>query len=611
MKKAGRKTGNAPAAERKKQAAKPANAAADRAQLLRNLSQIGARVLKLLEDYLRRQNAPANGPYDPLNLTDTFAALIGRMAADPLPVVEAQARLWQDHSKLWEATANRLLGGAPAPVAAAHPADKRFRDKAWQENRIFDVIKQSYLLTAERMLEAVGKVEGLDPQARRRAIFYAKQFADALSPSNFALTNPEVLRATLRSNGENLVKGLDNLIADLERGNGRIAIRQTTDDFVVGRDLAVTPGKVVYRSALFELLQYAPATKQVYERPLLIFPPWINKYYIIDLSPENSFVRWLVGRGYTVFVVSWVNPDTKLADKSFEDYTHEGVFEALEAVEKATGVHDPNAVGYCIGGTLLAATLAYMAHTGDTRIHSATFWTAQVDFSEAGDLKVFIDEPQLAKLKKQMEDDGGLFEGRKMANTFNMLRANEMIWSFVVNNYLLGKSPPPFDMLHWNSDNTRMPQNMHLFYLRECYCRNTLAQGTMKFGDVALDLRRLEMPVYLQAAKEDHIAPAASVYKASGLYKGAVRFVLAGSGHVAGVVNPPAKGKYQYWTNEELPPTFDAWFAGAAEHQGSWWPDWDAWLAKHSGRKVPARHPGQGKLKALCDAPGEYVKAMA
>ena len=289
----------------------------------------------------------------------------------------------------------------------------------------------------------------------------------------------------------------------------------------------------------------------------------------------------------------------------------EGIFAALDAVEKATGVHDPNVVGYCIGGTLLGATLAYMAKTNDNRIHSATFWAAQVDFSEAGDLKIFIDDAQLDALKQQMDADGGVLEGRKMATTFNMLRANDLIWSFVVSNYLLGKTPAPFDLLFWNSDTTRMPEKMHLFYLRECYRDNALALGKMTFGDVTLDLTKVKLPVYLQSAKEDHIAPARSVYKATKLFKGPVRFMLAGSGHIAGVINPPAGGKYNYWTNDKLPATVEEWQAEAKEHPGSWWPDWDKWLAKLSGKKVPARKPGSGKLKALCDAPGTYVTIKA
>ena len=580
----------------------------DGGEFIRNMMRVGTQSQKLLGDFAKRQAGKGDSPRDPLNLTETFMALLNGMASNPGAMMEAQYQLWRGYMGLWESAAQRMLGGSPQPVVAPKAGDKRFRDKDWQENQIFDFIKQSYLLTANWMQNTVAQVQGIDPALQRRAEFYTKQFADAIAPTNFVLTNPEVLRTTLQSNGENLVRGLNNLLADLERGKGQLSIQQTADTFVVGENIALTPGKVVFRNEFLELLQYTPATEKVYERPLLIFPPWINKFYIIDLRPENSFIKWLVGQGYTVFVASWVNPDKKMAQKSFEDYMQEGIFAALGAVEKATGVRDPNVVGYCIGGTLLGATLAYMAKTGDDRIHSATFWAAQVDFSEAGDLKIFIDEAQLGSLKEQMTADGGVLEGRKMATTFNMLRANDLIWSFVVSNYLLGKAPAPFDLLYWNSDTTRMPEKMHLFYLRECYLENALALGKMKFGDVKLDLTKVKIPVYLQSAKEDHIAPFHSVYKATKLFKGPVRFIMAGSGHVAGVINPPAGGKYQYWTNDKLPVSVDDWVSGAREHPGSWWPDWDKWLAKLSGKKIPARKPGSGKLKVLGDAPGTYVK---
>ena len=580
------------------------------ATLVRNMVRVATRSQQLLARFAARQ-ARGGGSLDPLNLTGTFMALLSGIAAKPSVVWQAQFDLWRDYMGLWEATAQRLLGGAPSPVIEPGPGDKRFRDKEWQENLVFDFIKQSYLLTANWMQNAVAQVETLDPAERERVAFYTKQFADALAPTNFALTNPEVLRATRETNGENLVRGLDNLLVDLERGQGRLAIRRSADGFVVGENIAVTPGKVVFRNALFELLQYAPTTEQVYERPLLIVPPWINKFYVLDLRPENSLIKWLVDRGYTVFVMSWVNPGREMAQKSFEDYMREGIFAALDAVDQASGVSDPNVVGYCIGGTLLGATLAAMATTKDKRIRSATLCAAQVDFSEAGDLRIFVDDPQLDALKRQMEADGGVLEGHRMATTFNMLRANDLIWSFVVSNYLLGKTPPPHDLLHWNSDTTRMPEKMHLFYLRECYRDNTLALGKMMFAGVTLDLTKVKVPVYLQSAREDHIAPYRSVYKATKLFKGPVRFILAGSGHIAGAINPPAGGKYQYWTNDALPPSVEEWQAGAYEHPGSWWPDWDAWLSKLSDKKIAARHPGDGKLKLLGDAPGTYVRTKA
>ncbi len=584
----------------------------DPGQFARNMVHVGIQSQRLLTDFLKRQAGKVgNEPLDPLNIVGTFQDLLRGMVADPAVVMEAQFQLWRDYMGLWERTARRMMGGEVAPLDVPAPGDRRFKDKEWQENQIFDFIKQSYLLTAKWLQGTVAKVDGIDAPSRRRIEFYTKQFVDALAPTNFVLTNPEVLRATLQSNGENLVNGLNNLLEDLERGEGQLSIRQTADSFTVGENIATAPGKVVFRNELFELLQYDPVTKGVHERPLLIFPPWINKFYILDLRPENSFIRWTIAQGYTVFVVSWVNPDRRLARKKFEDYMRDGIFAALDAVEQATGIRDPNVIGYCIGGTLLAATLAYMAAKRDDRIHSATFFAAQADFSEAGDLQVFIDDVQLEALEHLMAAAGGVLEGSKMATTFNMLRANDLIWSFVVNNYLLGKSPVPFDLLYWNSDTTRMPEATHLFYLREFYQNNAFARGELVLAGEKLDLAKVKIPVYLQSAKEDHIAPYRSVYKSTKLFKGPVRFIIAGSGHIAGVINPPAAKKYQYWTNEVVPPTVEEWQAGATEHPGSWWPDWNAWLAPLSGPKVPARIPGSGKLKPLGNAPGAYVKIKA
>ncbi len=590
---------------------KPAAESAARPELLaRNLLRAGLRAQELAAQSVSRM-AAAGTPLDPLNVSGAMTALLAAMVENRQTVAEAQKAWWRDVTLLWESTALKLLGGTPQPLVQPAQGDRRFRAEEWQSNEIFDFLKQSYLLTANAMQEMVGQLSGLSPQERRRALFFTRQFADALAPTNFPLTNPEVLKATIASNGENLLQGLENLAADLTRGGDGLSIRQSADGFVIGENIATAPGKVVFRNELIELIQYAPATETAYERPLLIFPPWINKFYIIDLRPENSFVRWLVGRGYTVFLVSWVNPDASAAQKGFEDYMRDGVFAALDAVKEATGIADPNCVGYCIGGTLLAATLAYMAAKKDGRIHSATFWAAQTDFSESGELQVFVDDVQLDALKKQMDRAGGVLPGAKMAGAFNMLRANDLIWSFVINNYLLGKAAAPFDLLYWNSDTTRMPEKLHLSYLRLCYRDNALAKGEMELGGLRLDLSKVKVPVYLQSAREDHIAPARSVYKAVNLFGGPARFILAGSGHIAGVINPPAANKYQYWTNETKAADFDAWLPGAKEHPGSWWTDWDLWLSKLSGGQVPARTPGEGKLKPLGDAPGTYVKVKA
>ncbi len=582
----------------------------DREKFLRNMFLVAGQSQRLIGDFLKRwSERESPGSLDPLNVSSAFFALLNGMGADRETVMETQFQLWRDWMGLWETTARRMLGDdSVAPVIAPAPGDRRFRDAEWQQNEVFDFIKQSYLLSANAMQGMVANLNGIPEKERKRVEFYTRQFADAFAPTNFLLTNPEVMRATLASSGENLVKGLGNLIADIERGRGELSIRQSADGFVIGENIATAPGKVVFRNRLIELLQFDPTTEQVYERPLLIFPPWINKFYILDLRPENSFIRWLVDQGYTVFVVSWANPDRELAQMGFEDYMRDGIFAALDAVKDATGIEDPNCVGYCIGGTLLAATLAYMAAKKDARVHSATFWAAQTDFSEAGDLSVFVDEAQLEAMEQQMKEAGGILNGSKMAGTFNMLRANDLIWSFVINNYMLGKSPMPFDLLYWNSDTTRMPEKLHLSYLRQCYKDNALALGKMMLGGVTLDLSKVTVPVYLQSAKEDHIAPANSVFKATKLFGGPVRFIVAGSGHIAGVINPPKAKKYQYWTSEKKTETIDGWRASATEHTGSWWPDWNKWLANLSGEKIPARKPGDGKLTVLGDAPGDYVK---
>ena len=582
---------------------------ADPAEMARTMAKIAERSQRLVAGFLERQQhseGPAN--LDPLNIGDAFMEMTAQMMADPAKLVQAQIGLWQDYMKLWQSTTQRMLGEEAEPVIEPEPGDRRFKHADWDESYLFDYIKQSYLLTARWMQSTVRDVEGLDDKTAQKVDFYTRQFADALAPSNFIMTNPEVLRATVESGGENLVKGLENLLDDLERGKGRLAIKMTDSEaFDLGHNIAITPGKVVYQTDLMQLIQYEPSTEKVHKRPLLIMPPWINKYYILDLREKNSFVKWAVAEGFTVFMVSWVNPDRELARKSFEDYMIEGPLAALEAIEKATGEKQANVIGYCLGGTLLSVTLAYMKAKGDARVASATFLTALTDFEEPGELGVFVDEEQLADLERQMAEKGYL-EGAHMATTFNMLRANDLIWSFVVNNYLLGKDPFPFDLLYWNSDSTRLPAAMHSYYLRNMYQKNLLVKpGGLTFDGVAIDLTTIETPTFMLSAKEDHIAPWASTYAATQLFSGPVKFVLAASGHIAGVVNPPAAGKYSYWTNPKNPKDPKAWFAGAKEHPGSWWPTWSKWAAKYGGGKVAARVPGDRKLKIIEDAPGSYV----
>lgn len=573
----------------------------------RNMVRVADKSRKILAEFMESQSK-ASGISDPLHVGGAFMELLKQFSTDPARLMQAQFELWQAQAQLWQTTWKRFLGEEAEPVIAPERGDKRFRDTDWAEKAVFDFIKQSYLLTARWMQDTVSDVDGLDDETRRKVNFYTKQLADAISPSNFVLTNPEVLRTALNTNGESLVHGLDNLLEDLKRGGGTLEIAQTDKDkFVVGENLAVSPGKVIFQNELMQLIQYDARTEEVFERPLLIFPPWINKFYILDLRQDNSFIKWATEQGYTVFVVSWVNPTTKLANKSFEDYMFQGVIAALDAVEQATGVSEVNAIGYCIGGTLLGSSLAYMAAKGDDRVKSATFFAAQMDFSEAGELQVFIDDDQLQSLEELMDSEGGVLSGSKMASTFNMLRSNDLIWSFVINNYMLGKHPFPFDLLYWNSDATRMPKAMHLFYLRECYRNNRLAKGEMVLGGETLNLHNVKIPVYLQSSKDDHIAPFNSVYKATQLFGGKVKFMMAGSGHIAGVINHPDAKKYQHWLNAKTPASVEDWMAGATEHPGSWWPDWHKWLKPKSGKKVPARVPGDGKLKPIEDAPGSYV----
>src|SRR6202012_2558316 len=482
--------------------------------------------------------------------------------------------------------------------------DRRFKDAAWQESTLFDYIKQSYLLTARWLQATVKQVDGLDDHTARKIDFYTRQFVDAMAPSNFVLTNPEVLRATIDSGGENLVNGLKHVLEDLERGKGKLMIRMTDfEAFKVGGNIAVTPGKVVYQNDLMQLIQYVPTTEKAHRRPLLIIPPWINKYYILDLRPDNSFVKGAESQGHTVFVISWVNPNEQLARKTFEDYMLEGPLAALDAMEAATGEREANVIGYCLGGTLLASPLAYMAVKGDDRFKRATYFVTMTDFSEAGGRSVFIDEEQLTSLEERMKEHGFL-EGSDMATTFNMLRANDLIWSFVVNNYLLGNDPFPFDLLYWNADSTRMPARMHSFYLRKMYQENLLSKpGGIELAGVPIDLRKIKVPAYFLSTREDHIAPWKSTYKGTQSLGGSKRFVLAASGHIAGVVNPPEGGKYSHWINEALPPDPDDWFKGATEIAGSWWPDWHRWVSAQAKEHVPARVPGDGKLKPIEDAP--------
>jgi len=531
--------------------------------------------------------------------------------SDPARLMEAQTRLFASYFSIWQSAVAQAAGNLAFPPPSPS-SDRRFSDPDWTENPMFSALKQLYLATTRWAEQLVEEAEGVDDMTRHKARFYLRQINNALSPTNFVLTNPEVLKLTAETSGENLVKGMRMLAEDVEAGKGVLTPRQTdAAAFKLGENLATTPGKVIFRDAVCEVIQYKQTTKTVFKRPILIVPPWINKYYVLDLTPEKSLIRWLVDKGHTVFVVSWVNPDYRHADKGFEAYMTEGILEAIGAVEKATGEKKINVVGYCVGGTLLAITLAQMAASGDDRVASMTLLTAQLDFEYAGDLKVFASADQIATLEAEMKQTGYL-EGSKMATAFNLLRSNDLIWPYVVNDYLKGKEPLPFDLLYWNADATRMPAANHLFYLRNCYLENNLTKGRLRIGGEKVDLSKVKVPVYNLATREDHIAPAKSVFIGSAFLGGPVRYVLSGSGHIAGVVNPPARRKYQYWTGGKPRGRYEDWLRRAEEHPGSWWDDWQAWLeALDSTRLKKKRRPGGGKLKQLGDAPGTYVQERA
>ncbi len=554
------------------------------------------------------RGAPPN-PASAKSIGKPFLALTGRLATQPDTVLFAQIRAIRDTAEFWTGLLSSTVSNKPMAVVEPEPGDGRFRDPAWTEAKAFNVIKQAYLLSNRWIMDTLDDVRGLDDHTRLKLRFFTSQMTDAMAPSNFVLSNPEVLRETVRSRGRNLVRGLANLLRDLDEGAGPLPFRMTDPAaFSVGDNLANTPGDVVFQNDLMQLIQYRPTTKTVHRRPLLVIPPWINKYYILDLGEKKSFIRYWVEQGHTVFVVSWVNPGVELTHKRFEDYMLEGPIAAMDAIEQATGERELNAVGYCIGGTLLGCTLAWLAARGDDRVQSATFLTSLMDFSDVGDLEVFIDEDAVRKLEKAMNKQGYL-DGASMAIGFNMLRANSLIWSFYVNNYLLGRDPAPFDLLHWNCDATRMPAAMHCYYLRNMYLNNRLREpGGIELAGTPIDLGKVRIPTYFVSALEDHIAPWTSCYRGSRYLGGPVRFVLGGSGHIAGIINPPEKKKYGYRLNDGDHADPEEWLREAQPHEGSWWPDWVTWAEQYGGGQVAARMPGEGKLPLIEPAPGAYVR---
>ncbi|OHV81675.1 alpha/beta hydrolase [Rhizobium sp. LCM 4573] len=583
--------------------------------LAMNLARALENLGKAASEWLRprERGEVSDSIADPVtDLVKTMSNVAEYWMSDPKRTLDAQTMLLSSYMGIWMRTLDRLSGQPGDEEAEPPRKDKRFADEDWTKNPFFSFLKQTYLVTADWADRLVTEAEGLDDHTRHKAAFYVKQITAALSPANFVLTNPEVYRETIATSGANLVEGMRMLAEDIATGGGEFRLRQTDQSsFAVGRNLAVTPGKVIARNEVCEILQYEPSTETVLKRPLLICPPWINKFYILDLTPQKSFIKWCVDQGHTVFVISWVNPDERHASKDWESYIREGIDFALETIEKATDEKKVNAIGYCVGGTLLAAALALHAQEKDRRIASVTFLTAQVDFTHAGDLKVFVDEEQLAVIEKQM-DALGYLEGSRMAVAFNMLRASELIWPYVVSNYLMGQEPLPFDLLYWNSDSTRMAAANHAYYLRNCYLSNNLSKGEMKLAGKVISLKDINIPIYNLATRDDHIAPAKSVFTGSSLFGGPVEFVLAGSGHIAGVVNPPEKQKYQYWTGgSSHQERYEDWLSTASETKGSWWPHWHAWVEARDADRVPARKPGGDALEAIADAPGTYVLARA
>ena len=588
------------------------SALANPADMAKTYAEVAQRASRLITQFMQKNATGGMSlPGDELGVAKAFMDLSSRLLANPYKLAQTQMNMMWDYFSLWQHSMMKVMG-MPGQTAIAAPkkGDNRFKDEDWEQHFLFDFVKQSYLIAARHMHDTVASTEGLDDATRTKVNFFTRQYIDALSPSNFALTNPEVFRETVKSHGQNLIKGLNNLLHDVEAGNGQLRIRMTdTSAFEMGKNVATTPGKVVFQNDLIQLIQYDPATPQQYKRPLLIVPPWINKYYILDLREKNSYVKWATDQGHTTFIISWVNPDEKLAKKGFDDYLLEGAMAAIDEVERITGEKSINVASYCLGGTLLMTTLAYMAAKKDKRVASATFFTTMLDFTDPGELGAFLDKDTVEMLEQKMHKRGYL-EGSEMAGTFNMMRANDLIWSFVVNNYLMGKDPFPFDLLYWNSDSTRMPATMHSFYLRNMYMYNRLREpGGIEVNGVKIDLSKVKTPCYFISTIEDHIAPWRSTYAGAQLPSGPVKFVLGGSGHIAGIVNPPAANKYFYYTNDatdnNLPENPDDFLSGATQNPGSWWTHWNEWMVGLAGGnvKVPARKVTGG----IEDAPGSFA----
>ena len=544
---------------------------------------------------------------DDYGIHKAFTSLSEQLLSDPEKLSNSTTQFWQEQLNLWE----KWINSDPTVVKKPdiEKVDSRFRSKLW-DTWLFDYVRNAYLLTAEHLQKTINDIDSLDERTARKVKFFTKQYVDAMSPTNFAALNPDVLKATVDSNGGNLLSGLNNLLDDLKKGKGELAIKMVDPNaFELGKDVATTDGKVVYQNELMQLIQYQPTTKSVLETPLLIIPPWINKYYILDLTPRNSFIKWAIDQGHTVFVISWVNPDARHAHKTFDDYLVEGPLAALDVIDKRCKTNTTNLVGYCLGGTLTAVLLGWLkSNKQEKRVNSTTFFTSMIDFNEPGELGVFVDPEGVDALEKRMASKGYL-EASEMASTFNMLRSNDLIWSFVVNNYLLGKDPVPFDLLFWNSDATRMPAKMHSYYLRNMYIHNKLRKPKgLTIAGRSIDLSTVTTPCYFISAKDDHIAPWKSTFSGAKLFGGKVRFVLGGSGHIAGIVNPPVANKYCFWANDELTHEAESWLQNADRFDGSWWSDWSVWISSQGSRTVNARKIRNNRTNPFEDAPGSYAK---
>ena len=542
-------------------------------------------------------------PLDPVETTKAFQQMWLQALSNPARAWAEYSDFVQQYTQMMASVTLKAWGQNAGPVIAPEKGDKRFGAPDWQQNPVFDAIKQSYLLTATTLLKSASEMEGLDEKQQHKLMFYLRQFLDAISPTNAFFTNPQVIHETVQSGGQNLVKGMEHLMRDIK--NGQIKMTDT-DAFTPGRNLALTPGQVVYRNTLIELIQYTPTTEKVYEIPLLFIPPWINKYYILDMQPQNSLIKFMVDSGFTVFVISWKNPDASMEEIGFDDYLTMGPLNSFEVIKQITGSPKVNAIGYCIGGTLLSMAIPYLAAKNNDVVNSATFFVALQDFTEVGDTEVFIDEPQITYLEGQMMEKGYL-DSRSMSTMFNMLRANDLIWSNVVNNYLLGKEPPAFDLLYWNADGTRMTRAAHSFYMRNTYLENNLIKpNKIELKGVPIDLSKIKQDIYAVGAEQDHIVPWRSAWRISQLASGPTRFILGASGHIAGVINPPSKGR-SYWTNEKPVKNAAQWFESAEQHKGSWWTDWVKWLQPRSGEQVAPPSMGSKKYPPITAAPGTYV----